>query len=492
MTSSDDNIVDAMSDKRLIKTFENARLKIVPAEELSQRMNVNAEGVESEVTKADAREVELLCERFRDVNSAKWARIVKGGQYLQLGQYVGAISTSNLNILISPKVDEVGRSGKRNDEGCVDLSVLVRSARSPNLPSEEYAEPGVMDIDIFFLHAERFAKDLSNVIGYGLRCGYVAAKDDLKSLRGTLDTDRLALSAGVSPELIPCKYEEFEENTLHNQILRRALVIIRFRLISCQPDQLTEKLLLLRDELMRVCDELLEQLIRVADIDLQWADVAGVQLSSLESRYSDIFHYAKLLIKCSAPIDFDARSSPGVPTFQSGFSQVWDAAVLYERHIANYLETKLREAQKRKVRYQIRTQKECSRPLVKGLADDIDYYQILPDIIIWDSHEDRAHLIIDTKWKKYDGSMSDARQADAYQVHAYATTYSVPYKTKTGISKTYFPPVCLLYPIIGEPSLPVNGKFSGTNSLFVLASAPMDKKHYQFDPAIVLGDCWPI
>jgi len=475
-----------MSNKRLIRTFENSKLKIVTSIELVQRLAEKAEGVEFEITRADAREVELLSERFKDVNPAKWARIVKGGQYLQLGQYVGSISTSNLNLLISPKVDEVGKSGQRNQAGCVDLSILIRSAKSPNLPTEEFAEPGVMDLEIFFLHADRFIKDLSGVISFGLRCGYVAASEDLKSLRGTLDTDRLALKAGVTPELIPCKFEEFEENTLHNQILRRAVVIIRAMLVSCKDDPRS-------GSLVRTCDELLELLNRVSDAQLQWSDVAGVQLSSLEARYYGIFHYAKLLIKCAAPIDQDGSKGPEVkPTFQSGFSQVWDAAVLYERHIANYLELKLRAGQKRGSRFHIRTQRECSRSLVKGLADDMGYYEILPDIIIWDNLKDQAHLIIDTKWKKYDGSMSDARQADAYQVHAYATTYSKPYKTKTGINKTYYPPVCLLYPIIGAAQAPVHGKFSGTNSLFILASAPMDQDNFNFDPSVVLGDEWPI
>ena len=242
-----------MSKKRLIRTFENSKLKIVTSIELAQRLAEKAEGVEFEITRADAREVELLSERFKDVNPAKWARIVKGGQDLQLGQYVGSISTSNLNLLISPKVDEVGKSGQRNQLGCVDLSILVRSAKSPNLPTEEFAEPGVMDLEIFFLHADRFIKDLSDVISFGLRCGYVAASEDLKSLRGTLDTDRLALKAGVTPELIPCKFEEFEENTLHNQILRRAVVIIRAMLVSCKDDPRSVSL-------VRSCDELLELL----------------------------------------------------------------------------------------------------------------------------------------------------------------------------------------------------------------------------------------
>lgn len=476
-----------MSNKRLIRTFENAKLKIVPANELDLRRAEGAKGVELEITRADAREIELLVERFKDVvNPAKWARVIKGGQYLQLGQYVGSISTSNLNVLISPKVDEVGKSGRRNEAGCVDLSVLVKSAKSPNLPTEEFAESGVMDEAIFFLHADRFIKDLSSVISFGLRCGYVATSEDLKSLRGTLNTDRLAMSAGITPDLIPCKFEEFEENTLHNQILRRAVVVVRKMLFSCKDQDHAGPLVF-------TCDELLELLCRVSDVQLQWSDIAGVQLSSLEARYYGIFHYAKLLIKCAAPIDQDgAREGGESPTFQLGFSQVWDAAVLYERHIANYLEWKLDEGQKRGKRYQIRTQRECSRSLVKGLADDLGYYVILPDIIIWDNLKDQAHLIIDTKWKKYDGSMSDARQADAYQVHAYATTYSKSYKTKTGIHKIYYPPVCLLYPIIGEAQVPVQGRFSGTNSLFILASAPMDQDNFKFDPAIILGDEWPI
>jgi len=158
---------------------------------------------------------------------------------------------------------------------------------------------------------------------------------------------------------------------------------------------------------------------------------------------------------------------------------------LYERHIANYLDQNLREGQRQKARYQILTQSQCP-------FDVAGYYMIKPDIIIWDNKLDQAHLIIDTKWKKHDGTMADARQADAYQVHAYATTYSEPYKTKTGINKIYYPPVCLLYPSIGAARGPVVGEFYGTKSPFILASAPMNKTDFEFDPSIVLGEEWPL
>jgi 5-methylcytosine-specific restriction enzyme subunit McrC len=364
--------------------------------------------------------------------------------------------------------------------------VLIRSARTTTLPTEEFADPGVMDLEVFFLHAERFIKDLSREIVFGLRCGYVPTVGDLRSLRGTLDMDKIALSSVVSPDLIPCKFEEFEENTLHNQILRRAVVIIRSMLVACELDERSRPLI-------TSCDELLELLARVADVALSWPDIACVEIGRLEARYHGIFHYAKLLIKCVAPIEQGALGSAEMRSYQSGFSQVWDAAILYERHIANYLERRLKDAQKRKrkIRYRLITQKECARKLVRSSDGEFGYYEILPDIIIWDELEGRAHLIIDTKWKKHDGSMSDARQADAYQVHAYSTTYSKRYKTASGLAKTYYPPVCLLYPVIGQAGAPLVGEFTGTGSDFLLASAPMDQEHFEFDPAVVLGDCWP-
>jgi 5-methylcytosine-specific restriction enzyme subunit McrC len=472
---------------RLIRTFENYRLKIVPRVELEQRIAEKLPESANEISISDAREIELLGARFENVNPAKWARVVKGGQYLQLGQYVGSISTSGLNLIISPKVDEVGRSGRRNANGCVDISVLIRSARTTALPTEEFADPGVMDIEVFFLHAERFIKDLSREVVFGLRCGYVSAAEDLKSLRGRLDVDKLPLTNAISPELIPCKFEEFEENTLHNQVLRRGVVIIRSMLVSCELDKRSRPLI-------DSCDDLLGLLSRVSDVPLSWSDVVGLEIGRLEARYKDIFRYAKLLIKCAAPIDQGASTSSEIPSFQSGFSQVWDAAILYERHIANYLDDKLKHGQKRKrkIRYKLMTQQECARKLVKAADGEMGFYEILPDIVIWDDVEKRAHLIIDTKWKKHDGTMSDARQADAYQVHAYSTTYSKRYKTPSGQPKTYYPPVCLLYPVIGQPSVPVVGEFTGTGSKFLLASAPMDQENFEFDPSIILGEYWPL
>ena len=502
-----------MQKRRLIRTFENSRLPIFSKAEIERREAENVDQYRYDITREDAKEVVMLAGRFPEiVNPAKWARVSADERFLLLGQYVGAISTTNLNLIIAPKVDEDKKGNRRlNSNGCVDLSVLVKSARVSNLPTEEFAEPGVMDRDMFFLHTLKFLGDLTGEVQHGLRCGYVATLDDLKSLRGTLNTDRIALSSAVSPELIPCKFEEFEENTLHNQVLRRAVVIIRTMLLSyakdagASPDMQDKRSL----PLLRSCDNLLDLLVRVDDVALTWEMISSVQLSRLEERYYGIFHYAKLLIKCAAPVLYNNISQPIAPDFLAGFSQVWDAAILYERHIANYLRKKLIDGQvrKRSIRYRVLAQSQ-SRVLVKfppgpeGAA--FGCAEIRPDIIIWDDEKNRAHLIIDTKWKRYSGVMSVTTD-DAYQVHAYATTYSVkpgdgPKSSRSSKlvkkpvvrTKTYYPPVCLLYPSLGESTKPEQGDFTGIGSEFLLARSPMDLDNLEFDPSMVLGKWWPI
>lgn len=496
-----------MSNKRLIRTFENSKLSVFQREVIEQRRADNVPGCEFDITRADAREIVMLAERFKGVvNSAKWARLSGDDRYLLLGQYVGSISTTNLNVIISPKVDEDKKNGgKRNPYGCVDLSVLVKSAKTRTLPSEEFAVPGVIDEELFFLHAERFLSEMTREVQHGLRCGYVATSEDLKSLRGTLDTNQIALKTAIRPEVIPCKFEEFEENTLHNQVLRRAVVIIRLMLASFKPDSVQGARAV---PLIFSCDALMDLLVRVADIDLTWDMISAVQLSRLESRYEEIFHYAKLLIKCVAPTDQSLVGEGYAPTHQASFSQVWDPAVLYELHIANYLSDRLNQGQapkreapgkkKRAVRFSVLAQNQ-TRTLIKSLSstdeDESGSILIRPDIIIWDAVKGRAHLIIDTKWKRNRGVMSDVSADDAYQVHAYATTFSIKPAKGVGESargRTYYPPVCLLYPSIGESKLPLQGVFSGVGSDFLLARSPMDEKNFQFDPAIVFGEWWPL
>lgn len=502
----------SLKNKPPIRTYESARLNLFPREIIEQRKINEVPGCENDITRSDAKEIILLAEKFPEVvNPAKWARLSSDNRYLLLGQYVGSISTTNLNIIISPKVDEDKKNGgKRNPAGCVHLSVLVKSAKLTNLPKEDFAQPGVMDEEILFLHAEKFLVDMAREVQHGLRCGYVSVSQDLKSLRGTLDTNQIALKTAVHPELIPCKFDEFEENTLHNQVLRRAIVIIRSMLASIPRDTTFGAKAI---ALTLKCDTLLELLVRVSDINLTWDMISSLQLSRLESRYYDIFLYAKLLIKCSAPFD---QSRQDAPTHQAGFSQVWDPAKLFELHIANYLSNKLNEAQspKRKtrnnkrhtVRFKVLAQSQ-NRWLVKSSSavnvNKLGLVLIRPDIIIWDEVDNRAHLIIDTKWKRSRGVMSDLSSNDsyqvsaddAYQVHAYATTYSVkPLKPASGTKKTrtYYPPVCLLYPSIGEPNVPELGTFNGIGSDLLLARAPMDEKNFKFDPATVFGKWWPI
>ena len=501
-----------MLNRRLIRTFENSRLPIFSRAEVERRKLENVSQCGYDITREDAREVVMLAERFQGVNPAKWARVSSDERYLLLGQYVGAISTTNLNLIIAPKVDEDKRGSRTaSSSGCVNLSVLVKSARIPNLPTEEFAEPGAMDREIFFIHAGKFMEDLTREVQHGLRCGYVATSDELKSLRGTLDTDKVALTSVVSPELIPCKFEEFQENTLHNQVLRRAVIIIRTMLLPYAKDAGAAPRM--HDErsgqLLRSCDNLLELLIRVEDLPLTWDMISSVQLSRLEERYYGIFHYAKLLIKCAAPVVYSSASQPAASDFLAGFSQVWDAAVLYELHIANYLRKKLTEGQSRKrsARFRILAQSQ-SKILVKFPAvsegEEIGCAEIRPDIIVWDDEKKRAHLIIDTKWKRYSGVASVSTD-DAYQVHAYATTYSVkpgdgPKSSRSSKlvkkpvvrTKTYYPPVCLLYPSLGESTKPEQGDFTGIGSEFLLARSPMDLDNLEFDPSVVLGKWWPI
>lgn len=496
---------------RLIKTFENSRLPIVSPSEILRQERENILQNSYDITREDAREVVMLAERF-EVNPAKWARVSADERYLLLGQYVGAVSTTNLNLIISPKVDEDKKGNRKASSiGCVKLSELVKSARITNLPTEEFAQPGAMDRDVFFIHASKFVEALTREIQHGLRCGYVATSDDLKSLRGTLDTDKLALLSVISPELIPCKFEEFQENTLHNQVLRRAVVIISKMLLpyskdaGASPEMHDER----SDPLLRLCDNLLEFMVRVEDVPLTWDMVSSVQLSRLEERYREIFQYAKLLIKCAAPVIYGGQGQSAASDFLAGFSQIWDAAVLYELHIANYLRKRLAEGQSRKrsARYRILTQSQ-SRMLVKFPSvyegEEVGCAEIRPDIIVWDDEKSRAHLIIDTKWKRYSGVASVSTD-DAYQVHAYATTYSVKpgkevessrsgktVKKSASKTKTYYPPVCLLYPSLGESVAPEQGDFFGIGSEFLLARSPMDSKNLEFDPSVVLGKWWPV
>ena len=424
------------------------------------------------ITRDEAEAIVALAERIDSVDRNFRPKI--DGSFLRLGQCVGALSVPGLNLVIKPKI-EVDSSGRSlsPDAGVLDLSALLGAAETLELPNIEYASPGPVDEGMLLMYAEVFTYDLLSVMRDGLRGGYVDRIDKVSSVRG-----RLIFNSAPSfdfPHLVTCSFQEFTNDTLLNRTLKRAVRII-YGLILPGRDAAHVNQAKRISMRCRLLAELMEE---VADVDLCWPDVMGLEVSRLDHKFENALKFARLIIKCNAPTLY-AGDSGVLRNARAGFSYLWDVKRLFERHVACYL-TSWVEADVRSKELGIKIIAQDSKFTV---LDSPRSNLLLPDLVVYSRGE--PVLIIDTKWKRLPAHFGGIDRNDAYQMLAYAMTYSHhKEKRKNAV------PVCLLYPVIGSPKAPCYTEFKGSGSPLAIASCPMDKRNREFSPRKVFGKFWP-
>lgn len=455
-----------MSSPRLIEVGECDAIAIEGADRYREDSSAET------VTREEAEAIVALASQIGTVDSNFRPRI--DGAFLRLGQCVGALSVPGLNLLIRPKI-EVDSAGRQlnSEAGILDLSSLLSATEELELPNIEYASPGPVDDGMLLRYADAYTKNLLSVMRDGLRGGYVDQEAFLSSVRGRM------VFGGVSnfdtPHLVRCAYQEFTMDTLLNRTLKRAIVILE-SLVS--PVRAPEHYDLVRCIRMR-CRQLAELMEGVADVDVGWYEIVGLEVSRLDARFENALKFAKLIIKCNAPTHY-ADDSPVARNARAGFSYLWDVKRLFERYVAGYLSEWIEsDANSRELGLKIVAQD--SRHTVLDVHGG---NLLLPDLVVY--AQNKPVLIIDTKWKRLPKHFRGIDRNDAYQMLAYAMTYS--WKNEKRIDAV---PVCLLYPVIGRATAPRYTKFKGSGSLLGIAACPMDKRNREFSPRKVFGKLWP-
>ncbi len=424
------------------------------------------------VTRDEADAIVALASRIGTVDHNFRPKI--DGSFLRLGQCVGALSVPGLNLLIRPKI-EVDSKGRllKHDEGVLDLAAVLGSAESLSLPNVEFATPGPVDDGMLLRYADVFTRDLLFVLRDGLRGGYVQRNDSISSVRG-----RILFNAPASfdrPHLISCAFQEFTFNTLLNQTLKRGVALVHRLIASVEaPDQLS-----LSKVIRGRCRRLFELMDDVDDVSLGWSEVFDLEVSRLDHKFENVLKFAKLILKCNAPTLY-ADNVEGGRYARAGFSYLWDIKKLFERHVADYLKQWVSSCPvSRQLKLEVRAQDSSFRVLNDNRSN-----QLFPDIVIY--LDKKPVLIIDTKWKRLPLEFSAMERNDAYQMLAYAMTYSWNIENRSAAV-----PVCLLYPSVGKAVLPRISHFKGTGSPLAIAACPMDRRNMNFSPAKVFGQLWP-
>jgi 5-methylcytosine-specific restriction endonuclease McrBC regulatory subunit McrC len=426
------------------------------------------------VTPEEAKQIVALVESLGTVDRRSAPKI--DGEFMDFGLCVGGLSVPGCNIQLRPK-PAFSTSGKpltRGADGYVDLSRLVMSANQMYLPAAEYSSPGPFDEGLFVKYADSFTKDLLFIMHDGLRGGYVDVVEGVPSVRGRiLFGDFSYLNR---PHLIACSYQEFVYDTLLNRTLKRATkIIVSQALTDLDPD-----LLLMFNNVKSKGAQILDMMDEVADMPLCWDDVCDLNVERLDAKFARLLAFSKLLIKGNSPTVFADDSS--LRSVSGGFSCLWDLSKLYELHVFNYLKKYVSECP------------DCIEKGVSVVGQDSSHKVFLDrksnmvyaDIVVY--VKDSPVLIIDTKWKSLPTKSSEIDRNDAYQMLAYALTYSHGSSVRENAI-----PVCLLYPAIGKSRKPIlETKFTGTHSPLIVAACPMDRGNLEFSPSVIFDSYWPV
>ena len=377
------------------------------------------------------------------VDEQKWAKLYDGK--LQLGRYVGQISVGDVCIEIKPKIER-SRVGER---AVVPFAPFVlfntKKDSADSVPTLGYGAGGAINESFFDYFAASFIRQLSREVSNGLRSGYEEIDDEVPALRGRVLYSRVPAVAMLRPHLLPCRFDDFSQDTVHNRILKQALSILTRRIFSPSLRQLGEGLI--------------SQLGHISDTCYEWEEIREVEVDRLQARYSELIKHAKLTIR--SHFAFVGNSAGLGSSASRGFVMIWDVERLYEVHAYKVLAYNIAKGSRLKL---------FAKFGEYSLANDKNgngVFNLEPDLVLCEE-SGKVVLILDTKWKNFEEKGVVA--ADAYQMMAYAQCLR-----KGGAVDSA--PVVLLYPSKDYASQAENTKntyvFTNLNSKLMVRFLPL-------------------
>jgi len=377
------------------------------------------------------------------VDEQKWAKLYDGK--LQLGRYVGQISVGDVCIEIKPKIER-SRVGER---AVVPFAPFVlfntRKESADSVPTLGYGAGGAINESFFDYFAASFIRQLSREVSNGLRSGYEEVDEEMPALRGRVLYSRVPLVAMLRPHLLPCRFDDFSQDTVHNRILKQALGILTRRIFSPSLRQLGEGLI--------------SQLGHISDTSYEWEEIKEIEVDRLQARYSELIKHAKLTIR--SHFAFVGKSVGLGSSASRGFVMIWDVERLYEVHAYKILAHNIAKGSKLML-----YPKFCEYSLAEDKNGN-GVFNLEPDLVVCEE-SGKVVLILDTKWKNFEEKGVVA--ADAYQMMAYAQCL----RKGAAVDSA---PVVLLYPSKDYASQAENTKntyvFKNLNSKLMVRFLPL-------------------
>lgn len=478
-----------------IRAYENETLVIVES---------TPDRTKNEISGNEADAIECLFEIDElGINESKWARRTRGNK-LKLGQYVGLITVGDLSIEILAKVEKESDDGPKTDLKKL-IGLFLSDSEKPLFSAKSYELKGDHEPDILKHLVRNFFERVNKSLNFGLRCEYQTKEELHNNFKGRINFTQLATTTGKDPSQIPLVFEEFTQDTLHNQIIKQAVGILSRQRSLMQSER----------KLRTSAAGILDQLEHVSDKAYAYSEIAAEEADSLETNQAEILEFAKRVIAGNSP--FIRSKDTGK---KMGFTMVWEMSAIYEKAIGiklrEYVKTNLHPDCEVVLQGKLGGDKERLSPghtrwnsylthstqeptFTKDTTPLTGVFRLKPDIMIL-SPQNEVLAVLDTKWKNYSGAETikarrrlkrikddqeeitykNVSKEDAYQMLSYACA------KKSGKGSPE-PLVGLLFPSLNSTT-PEELYFTNLNSRLQLCWVPVTSDGLDsFDLESILG-----
>ena len=325
-----------------------------------------------------------------------------GNKRIKFNNYVGVIQVKNLTIEILPKADNSIENNALKVKWHNALINMLHECKLIKLNAISNAKLKLNSASILDLYYDLFLSETETIIKHGLRKNYRKVEENINKLKGKiLFTNHIQKNA-FHKERFYVEHKIFDGNNKYNQILLKALMILKSIAHNPNHNIRVNKLLLNLEG------------ISEKNVTEKWFD--NLKFDRNTERYRQAITLAKLIILKYSP---DLKGGN-----ENVLAIMFDMNLLFE----NYVYRKLKKLQSNPI-IPITSVKEQNRTPFwesRGLRADI----------VVESPDKR--LVIDTKWKVLkDDKPSDAdlKQMFVYNLH-YNTDLSILLYPKTSVESS--------------------------------------------------------
>ena len=335
------------------------------------------------LTEQDAARLQRGAERASQrLGVHKAAVLARTATGLKAGQVVGMLATPGPTLEILPKIDG------RDDEVRAALVRMLAVARGLPVATGEITTLATQRHDLLEIVIRLFAARSLAAVRRGLPRHYLEAAEDLKLLRGRLDTTRQVTHLAVRSDLLACRFDELSENTPLNRVLKAAVA----KLAGVTRSAATSR--------------------RLAELRARFEFVADppdplretVRLDRTNRSFHELYRLALLLLREDWQSTAAGRAR--------GFALLFAMNDLFEEFVG-------RSVRRAVAPWRVHLQHRRHHAID---AADRALFALRPDIVV---ETPDGPVILDTKWKRLDHGEETlgVDQSDVYQMLAYAHAY---------------------------------------------------------------------